>query len=418
MKSQGSGILDDRAKKVRNDRAAAAVLMMYRRRWTLIRVLDILLRPLGWLSKSVPPPEIEEVRSVLVFEHGNLGDVVMHSPFFRSLRAYLPDAHIAVMGKSSVRSFLLEQGFADEFIPVRAPWVDNRGGLGTRYIPFSPIWLRFLAKMLRLRGRGFDLSLALAGKTDIRHNLMLWLTGARRRVGYGYAGGGCLLTDNLSPDLLNPSETALTLQLLKGLGISPSGGGNLLRVRSEDRKFADEFLRKSGVNDGDLVIGVHSGARAHIRRWGEENFRDVARSTMARCGAKVLWFSDPVQTAANSTGSEFIPVSLPLDQFLAVLSRCRLLLCNDSGPMHLAGGLGIPVVAVFGPTQPEWFAPVGEGHEIVIRRDMWCRPCADRCIFPEAYCLTLVPVEQVTQAVIRKLQTTSRRTIENLISIS
>jgi len=100
-----------------------------------------------------------------------------------------------------------------------------------------------------------------------------------------------------------------------------------------------------------------------------------------------------------STGPNIIPVSLPLRQFLAVLSRCRLFVCNDSGPMHMAGALGVPVVAVFGPTQPEWFGPLGSRHRVVIRRDVWCRPCADHCLFEEPYCLRLIPVEQVMEAV-------------------
>lgn len=384
-------------------RAAAAILMMYRRRLTLIRLLDGLLRPLGWLTRPGTIPEIQEIGSVLIFEHGYLGDIVMHAPFLRSLRARLPNARIAVMGKSSVRSFLLEQGLADEFIPVRAPWVDNRAVLGTRYIPVSPTWLKFFGEMLRLRRRRFDLAFALSGKTDIRHNLMLWLTGARRRVGFGYAGGGFLLTDNVLPDLSDPNETVLTLQLLKHLNIPTVGYTNLLHVPLEDQEFAAKFLFEAGVKEGDLIIGVHPGASTRTRQWGGDRFRDVARRVMERYGAKVLWFTDPAQPGVNSANGNCIPVSVPLRQFLAVLSRCQLLVCNDSGPMHMAAGLGVPVVAVFGPTQPEWFSPVGDRHEIVIRRDIWCRPCADHCIHPEPYCLSLISVDQVALAVFQKM---------------
>jgi heptosyltransferase-2 len=322
-----------------------------------------------------------------------------------------------MMGKSSVRSFLLEQGLADEFIPVRAPWVDNRGGVGTRYIPVSPIWLKFFGKMLRLRRRRFDLAFVLSGKTDIRHNLTLWLTGARRRVGFGYAGGGFLLTDNVSPDLSDPNETALTLQLLKHLNIPPVGYANLLRVPSEDQEFAAKFLYEAGVKEGDLLIGLHPGARVPTRQWGGDRFRDVARQVMERYGAKILWFTDPAQPSVNSPNANFIPVSLPLRQFLAVLSRCQLVVCNESGPMHIAAGLGVPVVAVFGPQYPEWFSPVGNRHEVVIRRDVWCRPCIDQCIYPEPYCLSLISVDQVARVVLQKMDRLSF-TAKNGVSIS
>jgi heptosyltransferase-2 len=83
---------------------------------------------------------------------------------------------------------------------------------------------------------------------------------------------------------------------------------------------------------------------------------------------------------------------------MAVLSLCRLLICNDSGPMHLAGLLGVPVVAVFGPQRPEWFGPRGARDRVVMRPEFWCRPCFDYCIFDEPYCLRTITPGQVVRA--------------------
>ena len=82
----------------------------------------------------------------------------------------------------------------------------------------------------------------------------------------------------------------------------------------------------------------------------------------------------------------------------AVQIPTRLLVCNDSGPMHLANLLGVPVVAVFGPTNPVWFGPRGPQDRIVIRPEFWCRPCFDYCLFDEPYCLRTIAPEQVIQA--------------------
>jgi ADP-heptose:LPS heptosyltransferase len=389
----------------RQRRAAAAMLMMYRRRRALIRLAETVLRPLAWLSRSGPALELDRVKSILVFEPANLGDIVILAPLLRSLRARFPEARLAFLGKSSAESFLREQELADELIPIRVPWAEHVSRW-RRYNPFSPLWLNFAWSLIRLRKRHFDLAFA-SGRSDIRHNLALWLTGARRRVGYGYAGGGFLLTDVVPPDLGHPHVTDLTLQFLRHLNIPIVRDRSLLSVTAEDQDIADKILTERGVGPNDLLVGIHSGARKQVRQWGEERFREVALQIVERFGGKILWFADPAQFPALSTGPSIIPVSLPLRQFLAVLSRCRLLVCNDSGPMHMAGGLGVPVVAVFGPTQPEWFGPLGSQHRVVIRRDVWCRPCADHCLFEEPYCLRLIPVEQVMEAVTEVMESLS-----------
>ena len=80
---------------------------------------------------------------------------------------------------------------------------------------------------------------------------------------------------------------------------------------------------------------------------------------------------------------------------MAVLKRCRLFICNDSGPMHISTALGVPVVAVFGPTEPLWFGPLGPDNRIVIQSGFWCRPCFDYCLFDQPYCLRTISVESV-----------------------
>jgi len=403
MNSVASGQDGDSA--VWQERAAATMLMMYRRRRLMIRLAETLLRPLAWLSRSGPAPELDQVKSILVFEAANLGDIVTLAPLLRSFRARFPQARLAFLGKSGSESFLRDQELADELIPIRVPWAEHMSRW-RRYNPFSPLWPKFAWSLIRLRKRHFDLAFA-SGRSDIRHNLALWVTGARRRVGYGYAGGGFLLTDVVTPDLGHPHVTDLTLQYLRHLNIPTVRDSSLLRVSAEDQDSADKILTERGVGPNDILVGIHSGARKQVRQWGEDRFRELARQMAERFGAKIIWFADPAQPHAVPKGPNIIPVSLPLRQFLAVLCRCRLLVCNDSGPMHMAAGLGVPVVAVFGPTQPEWFGPLGSQHRVVIRRDVWCRPCADHCLFEEPYCLRLIAVKQVMEAVTEVMESLS-----------
>jgi heptosyltransferase-2 len=240
-----------------------------------------------------------------------------------------------------------------------------------------------------------------AGLGDIRHNLVLLLAGARRRIAYGFAGGGTLLTDVVKPDLSRVHHADLSLRLLEHIGIPVIPRKKLLSLAPEDSEFGRNFFVKNDIDESDLVVGIHPRAGAAIKEWGEDRFREVAEKIVSRFGAKVIWFLDPglASVSFNGHNRNIVQAALPLRQFLAVLSRCHALVCNDSGPMHMAAGLGVPVVAIFGPELPDWFGPLGAGHQIVIRKGMWCRPCWRKCKFAEPYCLRLISVEDVMQAV-------------------
>ena len=148
------------------------------------------------------------------------------------------------------------------------------------------------------------------------------------------------------------------------------------------------LLEARGLNSGDFLVGVHPGARSVNRQWGEGELHGSRTNVYStQFPVKIIWFQEPGQHAAAPTGNQIVPLSLPLREFMAVLSQCAVFICNDSGPMHIATALNVPVVAVFGPTEPAWFGPLGPKIKIVIRSGFWCRPCFDYCIVRPALLL-------------------------------
>jgi len=171
-----------------------------------------------------------------------------------------------------------------------------------------------------------------------------------------------------------------------------------LRLADDEERFAHQHLAQHGLGDEDFVVGIHAGGRSATRQWGEENFAAIAQRLHAQFPIRIVWFQDPRQSSPAQASHHFPRLSLPLRQFMAVLSRCRLLICNDSGPMHIATALGVPVVAVFGPTEPAWFGPLGRDNQLVIQPGFWCRPCFDYCRFDQPYCLRTITVDSVFEA--------------------
>lgn len=389
------------ASQVAQDANAAAlgllVKMSARKRW-LIRVIDAVARPVvRFLTKLGYCPESTstEVRSILLIEYWNLGDIVMESPFVQNVRINYPNARIVLMTSPKAAPLLENQGLVNEVITVRVPWAQHYSRW-RKYNPFSPLWIELLRMLRFLHAQHFDL--AFTARADIRENCILWLAEVGRRVGYRFGGGDYFLTDTVTPDLEHPHFSARWLRLLEHLGRPIFVRQPSLSVSQEEEKAAEQCLAAHGIQPQDFLVGIHPGARSVTRQWGEENFAVLARRLGAQYPVKILWFHDPSQARSAQDTDVFIPLSVPLRQFMAVLKRCRLFICNDSGPMHISTALGVPVVAVFGPTEPSWFGPIGTDNRIVIQAGFWCRPCFDYCLFDKPYCLRTISIESVFDA--------------------
>lgn len=378
------------------DAAALGLLVkMSARKRRLIRVIDAIARPIVRLLTKLgycPARVATEVRSILLLEYWNLGDIVMQSPFIQNVRTNYPNARIVLLTSPKAAPLIEGQGLVNEVITVRVPWAQHYSRW-RKYNPFSTLWIELLRTLKFLHAQQFDL--AFTARADIRENCILWLAEVRRRVGFAFGGGGYFLTDIVTPDLAHPHFAERWQRLLEHLGKPILVRQPSLSVSREEERVVDQHLAERGIQEQDFLVGIHPGARSVTRQWGEQNFAVVAQRLRAQYPVKILWFQDSSQARSAVGSNGFIPLSLPLRQFIAALKRCRLFICNDSGPMHMSTALGVPVVAIFGPTEPKWFGPIGPGNQIVIQSGFWCRPCFDYCLFDQPYCLRTISVESV-----------------------
>ena len=402
--------------------ARRTFLRMTSAKWLTIRILENLARLLKPLIRPLPiANRAEEPARILVVEFWNLGDLAILVPFLKNLRRACPSAKISLLINAGLESLLDGQGIVDEFISVRVPWA-RHFHRWRKYNPFSLDWIFFTRTMLALRKCRFDW--AFSGRMDFRDNFVLWLSGARRRIGYSLGGGGSFLTDRVMPDLSRPHRADIWLHLLNAINVPVDQGLHPLSLPLSEVTSVRAHLTRLGVPCGALLIGIHPGARIPTRRWGEDRFEEVARRLLKETNAHILWFSEPGASAHGPTIERCHTVSMNFRPFLALLSCCQLLLCNDSGPMHLANLLNVPVVAVFGPQRPEWYGPRGPRDRVVIRPEFSCRPCWDYCVFDQPYCLRAISVEEVYDAVksqmnrILKLEGTTLTTLDRVEMVS
>jgi len=330
------------------------------------------------------------VTKILVLELWGLGDIVLATPALAALRARYPKARIVLLAKPYANDLLKGSHWVDEIIAYDFPWTAFAG----KYRVWRYKCRELVALIRRLRGERFDLAICARG--DARNNVLMYLSGSRSRVGYGYAGGGCFLTRMVSPDPAHPHRVDAWRGLLVSLGVNVQEFRPTLPVTEDEAQGARATLEHLGVRPGEILVGMHPGARQPVRRWGLEKFAELGDKLMERSGIKVVIFCDE-DGYGSSIPMQHQPIVVrgTLRDLMALLKHCDLLICNDSGPMHLSVGVGTRVVAIFGPGLPRFIGPYGAGHRVVIQDGFPCRPCFDRCIFDRPYCLTTMDCDQV-----------------------
>ena len=331
------------------------------------------------------------VHRILVLEPWGIGDLVLATGTLASMRRAYPAARISVLAKSYARALLLETGAVDDVIAYDFPWTAFRA----KYSPARYRWRELGALVRALRQERFDL--ALNARADVRNNVLLALAGASRSVSLACGLGDFLVTDVVrSPgrDAHRVADWAAVTARALHQRDTPVAEP-MLRVRRDEVGAARVRLGLGSRRAGP-VVGIHPGARIAVRRWELARFATVADALVDEFGARIILFAEPDGYGAGIPMRH--PVSVvrgSLAEMMAASSCCDMVICNDSGPMHVVAALGVPLVAVFGPTRREWFGPRGNGHRVVQVDDVACRPCFDVCTFAEPHCMTGVSTEHV-----------------------
>ena len=290
----------------------------------------------------------------------NIGDVVLTIPFLAQLRAIFTEAEITLLARPYAAEILAGTGLVDRFIEAELTWKTE----GRSFNPLNYNWAELLRVVPVLRERNFDL--AFQCRPHAREYALVAVSGARRRVGYAKPGWGRLLTDAIAFGDSEVQKKDAWLRLLEPFGGPRKIEIPALGVSGDEQLWATEFLRTNGADPSNLLVAIHAGASVPEKRWPIERFAEVARDLGARTNVDVLAFIEPEgYGSAIAAVDGVIPAQVELRQMIALLARCDLLVCNDSGPMHIAGALGVPTVAIFGSGINHQFAPLGDQHELV-----------------------------------------------------
>jgi ADP-heptose:LPS heptosyltransferase len=220
------------------------------------------------------------------------------------------------------------------------------------------------------------------------------LAGARTRYGFPIRGSDAFLTHPLARNSPKQHKVEDWRAIGRALDLADmaDAGPHLDHARYRSEAISEIFAPLSGKP----IFCLHPGARIDVRRWPERYFVYIVEKLRANFDFRLLLVPGPegCSTALSSMADLVLrPVNVP--ELVDVLGRIDLLLCNDSGPEHIAAACGRPVIPVFGPTEPDWFRPWGDQHHLVIQDICPWRPCFDYCKFSENFCMTKLLPERV-----------------------
>jgi lipopolysaccharide heptosyltransferase II len=339
-----------------------------------------------YLPPGISTRDLKPFR-ILIRSSNWLGDGVMSVPAVRAIKDGRPDVHVTIAAPAKIAPMWKLISEVDATIPL------PNGSLFT---------------VVRLLRQQMPFDVAILFPNSLHVALESWLGGIPRRVGYRGHWRSWLVNQIVGePRKPGPPKH----HSLRFLRIARECGAE--KSNAEDRR-SSTIKTPGGHQTSNIthqtLIGLCPGAEyGPAKRWLPERFAEAAAKITAQSSAQWILFGTKNDAAigeqiAAAIGDHCVNRTgqTTLDQLIDELRGCSLLLTNDTGTMHLAALLGVPVVAVFGSTEPRLTGPLGNGH-IILRHHVECSPCFLRECPIDFRCMKAVSADEVTGAVLSML---------------
>ena len=339
---------------------------------------------------------LANINKILIIRVDGIGDLLNATPAIALLRESYPSAEITVLARPLNAPVLIGNPDVDRILIFDRN--DEHRGISAQ--------LQFYRQLRRER-----FQLVVAMQTAMWSHFVAFLSGAPYRLGRYQKRFRSTLT-HAWRGRYEKGETHEVDRNLELVRLICQGEGKrklVLHLLPDEIATAKAQLTSWGVTSGTFLVGIHPGGSSFDKRWPEKQYAELADRLSQQYNATILLLRGPeeaelvqnIQKAMGSPAISYAPASIR--ELGALLSCCDLVVCNDSGPMHLAAALDVPMVAIFGPTDHVAWHPLSENAAIV-RRDMLCWPCSAHKCKIGWECTKKLPVEPVWDATTEKLK--------------
>lgn len=335
---------------------------------------------------------MREVRNIVVIQTAFIGDALLTLPLVQVAQKMYPASRVDVVVTPRAKELFAHHPDIREAIAFDKRVVD-RGIRG----------LLRVAK--RLRSRSYDL--ALIPHRSLRSAALALLGRVPVRIGFDRSAGRMLFTSTI-PYRPDHHEIDRNLSLLAALH-QKSKGRELPRLYPSegDRKKVERLLVELEVGHPENLVAIAPGTVWNTKRWLKEqfaslavNFDEAGLEVVLIGGTEDAVLCKDVRMLSGSSHVHNTSGMLSLLQSAELIRRCKILVCNDSAPMHLGAAVGTPVVGIFGATVPAFgFGPSGPFDVVVEMKGLKCRPCSvhggDKCPIKTFDCMNEISYDRV-----------------------
>ena len=330
------------------------------------------------------------MKRILVVNVNWLGDTLFVTPFIRALKEHNPSAYIAVLTHPRCREILECNRSIDEIIVYNEK---------SQYLGF----LSRFSMISKLRSKNFDTAFIL--RKSLSRTMMLFLSNIKERIGYDNRKSGFLLTKKVPLPEVKLHKVEYFLGLAKAVGIKPKNRHYEFFVSRDSEDDADRLLQKEGIRPDEEFIAMNAGGNWDLKRWPVENFIELGSEASKRFNIKVVLTGAKKDVdLCNRIEKEMKhkPVVLcgktDLKTLAAVFKRAKKVISNDSGPSHIAAGVGADVLVIFGPTDPNITGPCGR-KVTILKKDVGCEVPCYRLLCKDNKCMKAVTVKDVLELI-------------------
>ena len=325
-------------------------------------------------------------KNIIIFNPFGIGDVIFSTPLIEALNHEYRDAKITYICNKRVRCMLQNNPYLKEILVFEKD--DFRNLAKKSRIKLIAKFFGFLKKIRVIKA---DLMIDLS--LNYQASFIMKLLGVPMRIGFNYRNRGKFLTDKLDlKGFENKHVVLYYLDLLKLLDIRYRDIFPKTFTSSTCDEWAERFIIESDLDNRFLVGIVPGGGRswgehARYRRWPASNFAHIADELINKFKVKVILFGGNREASLCSDIESLMTNTVvnmggktDIGQFMALIRKCRFILCNEGGPLHVAVALGVPSISIFGPVDEKVYGPFSYdmSRHIVVTDDIRCRPCYSR----------------------------------------
>lgn len=324
---------------------------------------------------------------ILLVRLSAIGDAIQTMPVACAIREHFPDAFIAWVVEKRAAALLDGHKAVDELIRLPRGWLKSPRG----------VW------QLRRRLRDLRFDVAIDVQSLSKSAVAAWLSGAKRRIGFGNPGGR-ELSKWFNNERVNPTATHVVdryLELLRPLGIVTPNVQFQVPERDEERQTAERHIAEMEIASGYAIMNPGAGWPSKL--WPLERYAAVARHLDAawRLPTLIVWAGEGERAMADaivrvSGGAARMAPSTTLPELAAMSRRAKLFLGSDTGPLHLAAAVGTPCVGLYGPWPADRHGPYGSQH-IALQKMHFDGPTRARRTAPAVY-MESISTEMVCEA--------------------